>query len=722
MTNVSIAGLELTWFISCPKGLEPLLLDEITALGAAQAKSTVAGVHARGTLQQGYRWCLWSRLANRVLLVLGETAATSADDLYDATRAIDWSAHFDCDQSFAINFVGGADWLRHTHFGALKVKDAIADQFREREGRRPDVDARDADIRIQATLRRGRLSIALDFSGDSLHRRGYRLEGAKAPLKENLAAALLLRAGWPELAQQGQPLVDGFCGSGTLVIEAALMAGDVAPGLLRDAHGFERWRQHDHATWQALRDEADQRRTQRLKSPLPVLLGLDADDRAIAAARANAARAGVAQHCDFRHCSLAEWTARLLPQGNAGLFIANPPHGERLGDVPVLIPLYEKLGQNLKQFLPHWRAAVFTPDAALAQSMRLRSDKRYQFYNGAIETVLWCYWEIPQEDISAAVVVDEGIESFSNRLKKNIRQFDKWAKGNGISCYRIYDADIPEYAVAVDRYGEWVQITEYAAPKTVDAVKAHRRLQAVFRAVPEVLAIPADRVVIKQRMRQKGSSQYQRQSDTQRFITVTEGQVSVQVNLWDYLDTGLFLDHRPIRLRIAEWARDRHFLNLFCYTAVASLHAAAGGAASTTSVDMSATYLDWARRNFALNGISGDRHRFIQQDCLKWLEQSRDRYDLVFMDPPTFSNSKRMDDTLDIQRDHIWLIDNAMRLLTHQGLLIFSNNLRRFRLDPLIAERYAVEDYTKKSLDKDFERNPRIHQCFLIRHKSDLRK
>jgi len=709
---------ELTWFISCPKGLETLLLDEIAGLGAANAKSTVAGIHARGSLSHAYQWCLWSRLANRVLLVLADNEAVDADDLYSAARTIDWSEHFDCHQSFAINFVGGADWLRHTHFGALRVKDAIVDQFRDGTGRRPDVDARDPDVQIQVTLRRGRVSIAIDFSGDSLHRRGYRHEGAKAPLKENLAAALLVRAGWPAIAAEHQSLLDGFCGSGTLVIEAALIAADIAPGLLRDKFGFERWKQHQPELWAPLQRQARVRSEEGLKRPLPALQGMDADEKAVFAARSNAQRAGVAHLCNFQHRSVTDWDVEMLPAGKTGLYISNPPHGERLGDIPVLIPLYEQLGKNLKQFLPGWRAAVFTPDAALAQSMRLRSDKRYQFYNGAIECVLWCYWNIPDEPVDSNVVVDEGIEGFSNRLRKNVKQSDKWAASKGISCYRVYDADLPEYAVAIDRYGEWIQITEYAPPKSIDAVKAHRRLQAVFRAVPQVLGIAADYVVIKQRMRQKGSSQYQRQSTTDRFVAVQEGEIKTEVNLWDYLDTGLFLDHRPIRLKIAEWAKGKRFLNLFCYTAVASLHAAVGGAISTTSVDMSGTYLDWAERNFVLNRIGGKQHRLVQQDCLQWLEEAKETYDLIFLDPPTFSNSKRMEDTLDIQRDHIWLIEKAMEIVADGGLLIFSNNLRRFKLDQKILELYDVEDYTRKSIDKDFERNPRIHQCFLIRKKS----
>lgn len=716
MNKASMADTTHTWFVSCPKGLETLLLDELTSLGTGTARATVAGVSAEATLAQAYRWCLWSRLANRVLLLLSEQPVASADEIYSSAKSVDWQRHFDREQSFAIYFAGTSDWLRHTHFGSLRIKDAIVDQFRAQTGARPDVDARNPDIQIQATLRRGKLVIALDVSGDSLHRRGYRTEGAKAPLKENLAAALLLRAGWPERAQQRQPLIDPFCGSGTLVIEAALMAADIAPGLLREHFGFERWKLHQPAIWRSLLAEAQTRRSAGLARPLPSLTGFDADPRAVAAARANATRAGLQDLCAFAVRDVAHWLQQDAAPPDSGLVICNPPHGERLGDVDVLMPLYEQLGDALRKHCAGWSASVFTPHAVLAQSMRMRSDRRYQFFNGAIECVLWCYWQVPAADSITEQPRDEGIEAFANRLQKNIRQLDKWARQHAIECYRIYDADIPEYAVAIDRYGQWVQITEYAPPKSIDVVKARRRLQAIVRAVPTVLGIPADFVVLKQRERQRGSSQYQKHGDTGRFFTVREGGINVRVNLWDYLDTGLFLDHRPIRLKIAQWAQGKRFLNLFCYTGVASVHAAAGGAASTTSVDMSATYLDWAEQNFALNHLRSNKHQFVQQDCLQWLQQARGEYDLIFLDPPTFSNSKRMDDTLDIQRDHMWLIDQAMRILTREGTLIFSTNLRRFRLDEAVMQQYQVENYTTKSIDKDFLRNPRIHQCFLIRH------
>src|SRR5690606_34305272 len=260
-----------------------------------------------------------------------------------------------------------------------------------------------------------------------------------------------------------------------------------------------------------------------------------------------------------------------------------------------------------------------------------------------------------------------------------------------ISCYRLYDADMPEFAVAVDLYDGWAHVQEYAAPASVSEDKAQARLQDVLVALPQVLGTPAERVVLKQRQRQTGKQQYERMDRRGEFLTVQEGQVRLLVNLTDYLDTGLFLDHRPMRLRIAEEARGKRFLNLFCYTASATVHAAVGGARRTTSVDLSKTYLDWARRNLALNGLS-DLHQLVQD---------RGEYDLIVLDPPTFSNSKRMDDVFDVQRDHVQLLDMAMARLAPGGVLYFSNNFRRFKLDPALEEKYQVEDISAQTLDKD---------------------
>jgi 23S rRNA (guanine2445-N2)-methyltransferase / 23S rRNA (guanine2069-N7)-methyltransferase len=302
---------------------------------------------------------------------------------------------------------------------------------------------------------------------------------------------------------------------------------------------------------------------------------------------------------------------------------------------------------------------------------------------------------------------------FANRLQKNLKQLGKWARREGVECYRVYDADMPEYAVAIDLYGDWVHVQEYAAPRTIEPEKAQARLFDALAAIPQALGVDKSKVVVKRRERQSGTKQYTRQAAQGVFREVNEGGVKLLVNLTDYLDTGLFLDHRPLRLRIQKEAAGKRFLNLYCYTATATVHAAKGGARSTTSVDLSKTYLDWARRNLSLNGFS-DKNKLEQGDVMAWLEADRNEYDLIFIDPPTFSNSKRMEGIFDVQRDHVQLLDLAMTRLAPGGVLYFSNNFRKFILDEGLAARYGVEEISAKTLDPDYARNSKIHRAWRL--------
>ncbi len=317
----------------------------------------------------------------------------------------------------------------------------------------------------------------------------------------------------------------------------------------------------------------------------------------------------------------------------------------------------------------------------------------------------------------ASAAPSPGAAMFANRLRKNLRHLGKWARREGITCYRLYDADLPEYALAVDLYEGWAHVQEYAAPATIDPAKAAARLRDALAAIPEALGLPADRVVLKVRRRQKGPAQYERQAEAGEFREIHEGGLRFLVNLTDYLDTGLFLDHRPTRALIREMIAGGRFLNLFAYTGTASVYAAAGGAASTTTVDMSSVYLDWARRNMALNGFAeGRTHRFVRADCLAWLATPRpERYHVIFVDPPTFSNSKRMgENTFDVQRDHTALIRAAAALLARGGILLFSNNFRHFKMSRARLSGMIVEDVSHATIAPDFQRNPRIHTCWKI--------
>lgn len=713
-------------YATAPRGVSDLLGAELREFGGEVLKEEPGGVAWQGSLAQAYRACLWSRLANRILLPIGEFQAADTDQLYTGIGALDWSRHLSVDGTLAVDVSLRRSPITHSQFAAQRVKDALVDQLRTADGRRPSVDLLQPQLRVNVHVDRNRVTVSIDLSGDSLHRRGYRLEGSKAPLKENLAAAILLRARWPEVAAAGGSLIDPMCGSGTLPIEAALMAGDVAPGLTRSYFGFRGWRGHVPDHWQALLDEATRRREAGLQH-LPTIIGYDADRATVAAALANLDRAGLRGYVHVERRSLDQVQA---PACATGLVTVNPPYGERLGERDALQPLYAQLSEVLKRHFSGWRAALFTGNSDLAKVMGLRARRFNVLFNGPIECRLlhfdveprW-YVQAGPHKIRPAALEDlgEGAQMLANRLRKNLKEFRRWAARAGVSCYRVYDADLPEYALAVDLYEgdeRWVHVQEYQAPASIEPSKARARLREGLAVLAQVLEVPEHRVVVKVRKRQKGTEQYERHAQQGHFLTVQEQGLRFLVNLTDYLDTGLFLDHRMTRRLIGELAQGRDFLNLFAYTGSATVYAAAGGARSTTTVDMSATYLDWARRNLEANGFSGPAHRLVQADCLAWIASQvkapERRYGLIFLDPPTFSTSKRMHGNFDVQRDHVALLNNVLSLLADDGVLIFSNNFRKFRMDRDALPDLAIEDISAATVPKDFARNPRIHNCWRI--------
>lgn len=695
-------------FVSCPRGLEYLLADELQAIGLLVEKVTPQGVFGEASLAVLYQICLWSRLANRVQLVLFSGQAYNEQTLYNLCGQFAWQTVFTVDKTLAVEFHGTSSQLRNTMHSGLVVKDSIVDHFRKLHDVRPQIDKANPQVLVQAYLKHDNLTVSLDLTGYSLHQRGYRLQAGEAPIKENLAAALLMRADWPRLAAEGYALHDPFCGAGTLVIEAAMMAAHVAPGLLRQDQSLCHWVGHQPSLWEKIRVQA----LQQVKAiPDLRISGSDADAGLIQKAVANAERAGVAPLLSFKVMGVHD----SRPAAEKGLLICNPPYGERLGDATPLIPLYQSLGATLHQHFQGWRAAVLTTNPLLAKAIGLRSEKQYAFYNGRIECKLYTFTldEKNQLKSNKPGALSQHAEMFANRLKKNFQHLQKWAKREHITSYRVYDADLPEYAFAIDIYNDHAVLQEYAAPATIPLHKVEQRSLDVIQTTPAILGISPENLVVKQRKAQKGSQQYQKMAKTDHGMIVTEGQAQFKVNLYDYLDSGLFLDHRLLRQRFAQLAPGTRFLNCFCYTATASVHAALAGAI-TTNVDLSRTYLQWGEDNFKLNHLDVRRHHFIQDDCVEWLRRCREWFDVIFLDPPSFSNSKRMPTTLDVQRDHIVLIDSAMRLLLPGGKLYFSTNLRHFKLSPLISERYDVKDISAETIDQDFKRDQRIHQCFIL--------
>jgi 23S rRNA (guanine2445-N2)-methyltransferase / 23S rRNA (guanine2069-N7)-methyltransferase len=716
------------FFATCPKGLEYLLRDELAALGA-DAREALAGVRFEGDMACAYRACLESRLASRILMPLAEFAANDADALYVGVRGVDWSQHLAPDATLAIDAIGSSGTITHSGFAAQKAKDAIADQFRERYETRPTIQPERPDIRLNLRLRKGHATLSLDLSGEPLHRRGWRREQGEAPLKENLACAMLLRARWPEIYEAGGALVDPMCGSGTLLIEAAWMAAQVAPALQREYFGFLGWRGHDAGLWQRLHDAAQERAQEGLRGLRSCFFGSDSDPRMIAIATHNLQGAGVAGFAtlDKRAVEYLE-----PPVGFAsGLVITNPPYGERMGDLATLPAMYRAFGERLRSRFVGWHAAVLTSEPELESALGLRPDKHYVLFNGAIECRLGWFEVRAPSAASEAAPLSAGAGMVANRIRKNMRNLRRQLLREGITCFRVYDADLPEYAAAIDVYrgwpeddadaGDeamaqtWLHVQEYAPPASIDVNVAQARWRDLQRAAREALGVPRERMVTKTRARGKGGSKYGRFAAREEFLVVEEGGLRFLVNLRDRIDTGLFLDHRLVRARLRELSRGCDVLNLFAYTGTASVYAAAGGARSTTSVDLSQSYLEWASRNLVLNGFDGSAHVLARADAVTFLAESRARFGLIYVDPPTFSNSKRAGD-FDVQRDHVGLLDACARRLRDDGVIVFSNNFRRFKLDvDALSRTFAIEDVSRASIPADFARRPHIHGCWLLR-------
>ncbi|MEM1402454.1 MAG: bifunctional 23S rRNA (guanine(2069)-N(7))-methyltransferase RlmK/23S rRNA (guanine(2445)-N(2))-methyltransferase RlmL [Pseudomonadota bacterium] len=728
------------WLAVCPRDLSYLLVAELGELGAEGRELRPGTVAFEGSRALMYRVCLWSRIATRVLLPVGEGSAADASELHASVMALPWPEVLHEDSSFVVDFSGTHGEIRNTSFGAQQCKDAIVDRCRRDGATGIRQDLKKPDVRISARLHNDRIDLALDMVGESLHRRGYRRGTGQAPLKENLAAALLRRAGWHDGAKEGWALLDPMCGSATFLLEAAFIAADHAPALGRSEFGFMSWKHHDPEQWRMIVADAKGRSQRGQERGLPELRGYDGDARVIRRAQENIAAAGMEKWVRVSVKSLREVkkpTHKPLP---VGLVICNPPYGERLGDRDTLPALYASLGEVISREFEGWEAAILAPDLDIGRKLGLRSFRQHSFYNGRLPITLLRLKltdnrfvdplsgseergnRDANDQLDAGHMLDDGGRMFANRVRKNEKRLSSWVKHAGTDAYRIYDADMPEYAVAVDRYGDWLHVAEYAAPATVAAAAASARLEQVRLALPDAAQTPDDRIVFKQRERQRGTRQYERQGRSQREFSVREGEARLLVNLHDYLDTGLFLDHRPLRLMIGAEAKGKRFLNLFAYTGTATVHAALGGARQTMSVDLSNTYLSWLGRNLAHNGLSEARHRRERADVMEWLQGGDDLYDVILLDPPSFSNSKRTEATFDVQRDHVSLLREAMNRLSPQGKLYFSNNRRKFRLSSEISEHFVCEDITSRTIDKDFPRRPPPHQCWLLRHKGQPAK
>ena len=720
------------FFATAARGTEAILADELSRIGCSAVTSERGGAAFGTSLEDGYRACLWSRVASRVLLPIGELEATSPEALYAGVHDLSWSEHIEPHRTLAVAVTGSGSPIGPGQYIALKTKDAIVDRVRADRGTRPSIDKRDPDLRVQVHVGAETVIVSLDLAGHGLHRRGLDRPGSTAPIKESLAAALLYMTGWPARSAE-LPLVDPMCGSGTFLLEAAAIALDVAPGLTRGEAGARGWQQHDTALWRRLRDEAQERRAAAAQRTLRIA-GSDASARSVRDTRRLIARAGFAEAVTLGTAELGD--AR-PPWDDPGVVITNPPYGARLGDAAELGQLYELLGDVLKRRFTGWAAWVLSGDRALDKRIGLRPASRAAVFNGPIDCRLL---EIP---IAAAAVAGDGpawrsratrgpasrgpasrgpatrgpettaAPGLGKRLRNNLRHLRPWAKRERISCYRVYDSEIPQYNLAVDCYDGVVRVEEYAAPKNIPEADASRRLDEALPVIAHELGVDRAALIVRVRRRRRAHEQHGRVADSGRLVEVHEGDFRFLVNLTDYLDTGLYLDDRLLRARLFAEAAGHDFLNLFAHTCTATVAAAKGGARSTVSVDLSNRSLEWGRKNLQLNGLTGPSHRLERSDVLRYLKTesspwSKRHFGLIFLTPPTWSRSKAMSGEFDIQRDHVDLIRQAATRLTEDGLLLFTTNLRSFRLDPAGLTGLRVAEITKQMLPPDFSNRPRV--------------
>lgn len=725
--------MALTFFASCPRYVEGLLAQEVTRLSEVEGNpvsvaETTGGVTFVSSVSLAYRLCLWSRLASRVYLRLVTGNPKDANELYALATQVAWENHFSPDKRFLVDNSVHHPAFRNPSFASLRVKDAIVDRFRDTRGVRPTVSTETPDVRVFLYLTSREAALYFDLSGESLHRRGYRRNATEAPLRENTAAAVLHRAGWYEALKewlQGGDLpflADPMCGSGTICIEASLMAIDAAPGLLRKRFGHQNWLQGDGEVWESLLGEATERREEGLSrwtSAGGRIWASDVDTKAVEAARNNALAAGVRDvidfgTIDFRRLTSGPVLGRLNKAGSTQelppyFVITNPPYGVRLSTPAEVDDLYRQLGKWMSTTLPRFTAAVLAASKEQARQLGLRAEKVNVLYNGSLKIHLAILRLLPENRFSPERRQKEGVVMLINRFDKNQKRLSRYLESRQLSCYRLYDADIPQYAAAIDVYesvsGEtWAVLQEYAPPKSVDPSAASERLEELQQATTAFMEIPETQLLTKKRSRQRGRSQYTpSRGGTSQTLTIVEDELLFEVNLSDYIDTGIFLDARELRLMVAAEAAEKRFLNLFSYTCSASVYAAAEGA-STVSVDTSNTYLSWGQRNFALNRLDLSEHRFVREDCLEYLRGDSRRYDVILIDPPTFSNRKGRDNDFDVQRDHPELIYRAFDRLAPDGTLFFSTNFRKFTLDSAIERDFLATDLSPAVLPADFSR------------------
>ncbi|WAI11562.1 MAG: bifunctional 23S rRNA (guanine(2069)-N(7))-methyltransferase RlmK/23S rRNA (guanine(2445)-N(2))-methyltransferase RlmL [Buchnera aphidicola (Macrosiphum albifrons)] len=695
-------------FASTNFGTEKLLEKELLSLGAKNIKIINGGIYYESNDLLLYKSLMWSRIASRIYLCIRKFTIKNSDDLYHHVYNINWTEFFHINNTFLVNFKGTNEIIRNSLFGALITKDAIVDQFQKKYSSRPNVNLIEPDIRVKVLLLNNNiLHVMLDLSGESLNKRGYREFCNSTPIKENLGTAIVLSSGWKE----NTPMIDPMCGSGTLLIEAAMIASDRAPGLKRLKWGFQSWRKYNKNIWKEVVKEAEERFKIGIKKYLKnYFIGYDYNSEIIKKAKINALNAGVLKIIQFSTKNLND-LKNIYNKEQVGIILTNPPYGERSQTESQLVGLYTQLGIVSKKYFKNWKLSIFSSSIFLLKFLQMQSHEEFSFRNGSLN----CF----QKNFSIFLKNSNLKQNeFKDRLNKNFKKLKKWANLEKLECFRVYNADLPNYNIIIDIYHQWIVIQEYKAPKLINYNKAFKRLCHAIYYAKKILSIPINNIILKTRKKNKNKTQYKKLFNSNNFITIKEYHAKFLVNLTDYLDTGLFSDKRLVRKLLGTMAKGKDFLNLFSYTGTATVYAGLGGANSTTSVDISNTYIKWSMRNMSLNNLTGSQHRFIQSDCLTWTKKTNQKFDLIFINPPTFSNSKKMQQDFDLTRDYLDIIINLKRILRYDGYIIFSSSTRNFEINfnYINKTKLYIQKITKKIQSKDFLKNSNIYHSWLIKH------
>lgn len=724
---------DLEFFARCASGFESLLADELKTLGIRHVRPLKGGVAFFGPIKDGYKACLWSRVATRIQLVLTRVDASNAQALYNNTLSFEWEEHVPSGATIAVAAHGTNAHLRKTTFTALKAKDALCDRLRDVRGSRPNVDTANPNFMLDIALHEHKATLYLNLSGESLHRRGYRKdkEQTEAPLKETLAAGMLSAAGWPEIAQVGGCLIDPLCGSGTIAIEAALILSNTAPGILRSHWGFEGWKRHSQNLWdQILEDAVCQK---EYPSGKPHIIAGDRDAHALAIARDNAERAGVAPLIQFIEDDAAQLGRHLRWMRNnraPGLLATNPPYGKRLLTRAELPLTYGAISRAVEALPSSWTVAIITPDAGIDSALGRTPRHTLPCFNGPIPVWIRCY-HMSDERLTCNVTSLEGHNSilpiseksssqFATRFRKMARDRARWAQKQGICCYRVYDADLPDYAYSIDLYASattgakvrFVYLSELKRPRSTQIERAARRLTDAISVISTILDVDSTSIFVQ-------TVNGKRPPRDHVLATVCENSLKFEVDANDP-HAVLPLRGRKIREQILSMARGRSVACLFATGTAALVYALAGGATSAVVVDASAKHLKQIRHTMRANGFSGKGYRTVQSEIRSWLDheaKNQHAYDLFICLPPSWLSAKAAGgQEWATEADCYDLVRQCADALAPGGTILLGTLEGQALPNPDSFDHLGlvVADISSQVLPYDFERSPKKPRCLLL--------